>query len=213
MSSSQRSLMRQRRMPISADDPRRSALLESTERLLRDQPLAQLTVDQISIGAGLTRTAFYVYFGRREDAVAALSVRYFTWIFEGRKPFFSEELPLEDTCREAIRNEVAIWREHGAVLRSLADTATTDAQMRDAWFEQVEQFIAPVEARIVSHALQRGAPPPPHPRIAAEALVWMAERYYYVWSSKGSTDEDVVVDALTPVMLGMMTGGTSDTGD
>lgn len=194
---------------MSADDPQRAALLESTERLLRDQPLSQLTVDQIAVGAGLTRTAFYVYFARKEDAVAALSERYFAWIFEGRKPFFSDDLPLEETCRTAIANEVAIWREHGAVLRSLVDAATTDAAMRDAWFAQVEQFITPVEARIVSHAAQRGAPPPHQTRIAAEALVWMAERYYYVWSSKGAVDAEHVVEGLTPVMLAMMTGAPS----
>jgi TetR/AcrR family transcriptional regulator, ethionamide resistance regulator len=203
---STRSLRRQRRTPIDADDPTRAALLESTERLLRERPLAQLTVDQISRGASLTRTAFYRYFGRKEDAVVALSARYFDIIFEGRKPFFSEDRPLDEACREAVANELATWSEHGAVLRGLADLGASDPEMREAWYEQVEQFVPPVEQRIRSHARQRGVEPPPQPRQVAEALVWMAERYYYVWSSHYRHPTDDVVEAMTGVMVAMMEG-------
>ena len=203
---SKRSLRRQRRTPLVADDPGKAALLESTERLLRERPLAQLTVDQISRGASLSRTAFYRYFGRKEDAVVELSERYFDAIFEGRKPFFSEDRPLEEACREAVRNELSLWAEHGAVLRGLADLGTADPEMREAWYEQVEQFVPPVEERIRSHAKQRGVPPPPHPRQVAEAFVWMAERYYYVWSSHYRHPSDDVVEAMTGVMVSMMNG-------
>lgn len=205
---STRSLRRQQRTPLDADDPRKTALLESTERLLRERPLAQLTVDQISRGASLTRTAFYRYFGRKEDAVVALSARYFDIIFEGRKPFFSQDRPLEDACREAVRNELSVWAEHGAVLRGLADLGASDPEMRDAWYAQVEQFVAPVEQRIRSHARQRGVAPPPHPRQVAEAFVWMAERYYYVWSGHYRHPTEQVVEAITSLMVAMMESGT-----
>lgn len=203
---SNRSLRRQRRTPLDAEDPQKTALLESTERLLRERPLAQLTVDQISRGANLTRTAFYRYFGRKEDAVVALSARYFEIIFEGRKPFFSEDRPLAEACREAVRNELSTWAEHGAVLRGLADLGATDPELREAWYAQVEQFVAPVEQRIRSHAKQRGVPPPPHPRQVAEAFVWMAERYYYVWSGHYRHPTEDVVEAVTWVMVSMMDG-------
>jgi AcrR family transcriptional regulator len=203
---STRSLRRQRRTPLDADDPGKVALLESTERLLREGPLAHLTVDQISGGANLTRTAFYRYFGRKEDAVVELSERYFGLIFEGRKPFFSADRPLADACREAIRNELSVWAEHGAVLRGIADLGTADPEVREAWYQQVEQFVAPVEERIRSHARERGVAPPPHPRQVAEALTWMAERYYYVWSSHYRHPAEDVVEAMTAVMVAMMEG-------
>ena len=203
---STRSLRRQARTPLDADDPTKAALLESTERMLRERPLAQLTVDQISRGANLTRTAFYRYFGRKEDAVVALSQRYFDLIFEGRKPFFSEDRPLEEACREAVENELSVWAEHGAVLRGLADLGAADPEMREAWYEQVEQFVTPVERRIRSHAKQRGVKPPPHPRQVAEAFVWMAERYYYVWSSHYRHPTEDVVEAMTALMVSMMNG-------
>ncbi len=204
---SKRSLRRQRRTPLDADDPGKTALLESTERLLRERPLAQLTVDQISRGANLTRTAFYRYFGRKEDAVVALSERYFDLIIEGRKPFFSEDMPLEQACRAAVVNELSIWAEHGAVLRGLADLGASDPEMRGAWYVQIEQFVPMVEDRIRSHARQRGVEPPPFPRVVAEAFVWMAERYYYVWSSHYRHPNDEVVEAITWVMVSMMEGG------
>lgn len=203
---SNRSYRRRTRTPLDADDPTKAALLESTERLLRERPLAQLTVDQISRGADLTRTAFYRYFGRKEDAVVALSTRYFEIIWEGRKPFFSEDIPLEEACREAVRNELSTWAEHGAVLRGLADLGATDPEMRDIWYAQIEQFVPPVQRRILSHAKQRGVPPPPHPRQVAEAFVWMAERYYYVWSSHYRHPTEDVVEAMTWVMVAMMGG-------
>jgi len=203
---SNRSHRRRTRTPLDADDPTRTALLESTERLLRERPVARLTVDQISRGADLSRTAFYRYFGRKEDAVVALSARYFEIIYEGREPFFSEDRPLEEACREAVRNELSIWAEHGAVLRSLADLGATDPEMRDVWYAQVEQFIPLVEGRIRSYAKQRGVAPPPHPRQVAEAFVWMAERYYYVWSSHYRHPSEDVVAAMTWVMVAMMGG-------
>lgn len=203
---STRSLRRRQRTPLDADDPRKAALLEATERLLRERPLAQLTVDQISRGANLTRTAFYRYFGRKEDAVVALSERYFAIIFEGRRPFFSEDRPLEEACREAVRNELSVWAEHGAVLRGLADLGAADPEMREAWYAQVEQFVPLVEQRIRSHAQQRGVAPPPHPRQVAEAFVWMAERYYYVWSSHYRHPTGDVEEAMTRVMVAMMEG-------
>lgn len=188
-------------------------MLESTERLLREQPLANLTVDRISRGAGLSRTAFYRYFGRKEDAVVALAERYFGIIFEGRKPFFSEDRPLEEACREAVRNELNIWAKHGSVLRGVADLAATDPDIKKIWYEQVEQFIPPVEERIRSYARQRGAEVPPHPRLVAEAFVWMAERYYYVWSSHYKHPTEEVVEAITWLMVEMMGGRMAPAGN
>lgn len=206
MAASERNLRREQRTPLQPDDPQRAALLDSTERLLGERPLSQLTVDQIARGAGLTRTAFYRYFGSKEDPVMALSERYFGLIYEGRKPFFDHDQPLEDACRRAVRTELEIWAEHGAVLRGMADVAAVDARMNDAWYAEVERFVAPVEARILSHAQQRGVDPPPSPRHVAEALVWMAERYYYVWSSHYRHPTDDVVESMTWVMVGMMGG-------
>ena len=49
-------------------DDREAAILATAERLLGERPLAEISVDDLARGAGISRPAFYFYF-RSKDAV------------------------------------------------------------------------------------------------------------------------------------------------
>ena len=49
-------------------DDRESAILETAEELLKARPLADISVDDLAKGAGISRPTFYFYF-RSKDAV------------------------------------------------------------------------------------------------------------------------------------------------
>jgi AcrR family transcriptional regulator len=178
-----RAEQRRRRTLISKGDAREIALLDATEELLRSGSTQDLTVEAIARRAKLTRTAFYFYFASKERAVGRLAERYLGEIFEAARPAFDAELPLEDGVRTAIENQVEVWGKHGGALAAVADLAASDPEIRELWRSQIEAFVEPVRERMAAHQRERGKRPSRDNRLRAEALVWMLERYYYVWAS------------------------------
>jgi AcrR family transcriptional regulator len=178
-----RAEQRQRRPQMRKGDAREAALLEATEELLHRIAPAELTVEAIARRARLSRTAFYFYFASKEEAIGRLAERYLGEIFEAARPTFDPEIPLQEAVRTAIENQVEVWGKHGRALAAVADLAASDAAIRKLWTAQIEAFVQPLHTRMTAHQRSRGRTPSRHLRQRAEALVWMLERYYYVWAS------------------------------
>lgn len=159
------------------------ALLEATEELLRTATPEQLTVEGITERAKVSRTAFYFYFASKEEAVGRLAERYLGEIFDAARPAFDPEVSLEAGIRAGLENQVEVWGKHGRALAAVADLAGSDPAIRELWTTQIEAFVEPVKERMAAHQRQRGRRASRQNRIRAEALVWMLERYYYVWAS------------------------------
>ena len=178
-------------------DARELALLEATEELLRTATPEELTVEGITERAKVTRTAFYFYFASKEQAVGRLAERYLGEIFDAARPAFDPDIPLEAGIRAGLENQVEVWGKHGRALAAVADLAGSDPAIRELWTTQIEAFIEPVRERMAAHQRQRGQRASRQNRIRAEVLVWMLERYYYVWAS-GYYDHSpkAVADAL-----------------
>ena len=164
-------------------DAREAALLEATEELLHRIAPAELTVEAIARRAQLTRTAFYFYFASKEEAIGRLAEPYLGEIFEAARPAFDPDTPLRDGARTAIENQVEVWGKHGRALTAVADLAASDPAIRGLWTAQIEAFVEPVHRRMAAYQRSRGRRPSPRLRERAEVLVWMLERYYYVWAS------------------------------
>jgi AcrR family transcriptional regulator len=178
-----RAEQRRRRPLIRKGDAREMALLDATEDLLRSAMAQDLTVEAIAKRAQLTRTAFYFYFASKEQAVGRLAERYLGEIFEAAQPAFDPQIPLEEGIRAAIENQVEVWGKHGRALAAVADLAGSDPTIRELWTSEIEAFVEPVRERIAAHQREHGQRPSRRNRVRAEALVWMLERYYYVWAS------------------------------
>jgi AcrR family transcriptional regulator len=164
-------------------DAREAALLEATEELLHRVTPTELTVEAIARRARLSRTAFYFYFASKEAAIGRLAERYLGEIFEAARPAFDPEIPLEEGARTALENQVQVWQKHGRALTAVADLAASDAAIRRLWTAQIEAFVEPARARMAAHRRRGGRPHSRRLQVRAEALVWMLERYYYVWAS------------------------------
>jgi TetR/AcrR family transcriptional regulator, ethionamide resistance regulator len=178
-----RTEQRRRRTEIRKGDARELALLDAAEELLRSGSVQDLTVEAITRRAKLTRTAFYFYFASKEQAVGRLAERYLGEIFEAAQPAFDPDIPLAEGIRTAIENQVEVWGKHGGALVAVADLAGSDPAIRELWTSEIEAFVEPVRERITAHQRERGQRPFRDNRVRAEALVWMLERYYYVWAS------------------------------
>jgi len=66
---------RGRRTTRPSGDDRELAILTTLERLLEERPLAEISVDDLAKGAGLSRPTFYFYFPSKDAVLLALVER------------------------------------------------------------------------------------------------------------------------------------------
>ena len=66
---------RARRAARPSGDDRELAILETAERLLEDRSLAEISVDDLAKGAGISRPTFYFYFASKDAVLLTLLER------------------------------------------------------------------------------------------------------------------------------------------
>src|SRR6478609_10009072 len=63
---------RGRRTPRASGDERERAIRATAERLLEEQPLNEISVEDLARGAGISRPTFYFYFPSKDAVVLTL---------------------------------------------------------------------------------------------------------------------------------------------
>ena len=186
----------------------RAALLESTERLLVERPLAELAVEVVRQDAGVSRASFYFYFESKHAIVAALLERIVDEIHAASLPWFERgDTPPEEALRHAASGSLALWRRHGAVLRAPVEQWQTAPELRDLWTGVLERFTAAAAAAIERDRELGVAPPGLDARRLAGVLVAMNERsFYYAVSAASPGDDPKLVDTLTAVWVASVYG-------
>jgi AcrR family transcriptional regulator len=158
---------------------------------------------------GLSRPSFYVYFQDRHHLVLRvvehLGGELFTmsdrWVRGTGEPLV--------LAREALEGIVAVFAQHGPVMRALADAATDDKDVEAAYSEVIQGFIDVVSGHIASE-IEGGRILPLNPVPTATALVWMTERYLMLSLGREPlTPTDVVFDALWTIWTRTLYGADS----
>jgi hypothetical protein len=85
------------------------------------------------------------------------------------------------------------------VLRLATEVSTYDQEVREAWRAIVERFIEAGADHIRSEQSRGLISPGLDPVSTAEALVWMNERYSYIYLGGDERPASEVVEALLPV--------------
>lgn len=185
---------RQRRDPVSAEQQ----LLDAAEQLLRELSLRELTPLAVTMRAGMSRPSFYVYFSDIFDLIARLGGRLQTELADMTNRWVLGSGDIRSDARGAIEGVVQVFREHGKVLRALADAAPHDDRINAVYVGIVEKFVDMTEQMIIAEiAASRIGPLPA--RETATALIWMNER---VLSRTFGTDNTAVnVEAVIEALL------------
>jgi AcrR family transcriptional regulator len=175
--------------PAQADSPppRRRRTLEEAEReiigaaesLLRERPFRELTVDEVMRRTDLSRPSFYVYFRDRHELVWRVVEHLGGEVFKMSAGWFEGGGDGAELAREAIEGVVAVFAEHGPVLRALSDAAAHDPDLEEAYGRLVQGYID-VTARHIEAEVAAGRILPLDPQQTAKALVWMMERYLHL---------------------------------
>ncbi len=186
-------------MSTSARSPRvssaeaRTRILEATRRLLLRQPFATLTVDAVMAEAGLARTIFYRHWTDLPQLAPDLLPDEDAPTIE-RIEQVERERP-EEVVEAMIAALVALYAEHGPLLRAIDDAARHDPQVA----ERLD--VALVGPRALIARLLANAPhPPPDPDESANVL--MATHRAYLLDAFGRGDaprnaKRAASDALT----------------
>src|SRR5919198_5230933 len=111
---------RRRRPPEVAE----REIIAAAEALLRERPFRELTVDEVMRRTDLSRPSFYVYFRDRHHLVLRVVEHLGTELFTMSERWYRGEGDGRALARDAVEGIVAVFAEHGPVMRALADAAT-----------------------------------------------------------------------------------------
>ena len=191
-------------------DLRQEAILETLERLLADRSIAEVGVEDIASGAGVSRSAFYFYFESKHAALAAAVGQLRERIFEAAAGFFrrTDEAP-EAAVRRSLAGVAEIWSAHRHLLGAVVESAVVDPGVRTLWHEWVDAFVGAITTRIEEErAAGTASEGPPSARSLATVLAWSNERNLYVahLGTPSKAETDALVDALTTVWVSAIYG-------
>jgi TetR/AcrR family transcriptional regulator, ethionamide resistance regulator len=149
---------RGRRSTRPSGDDRELAILTTAERLLEERPLADISVDDLAKGAGLSRPTFYFYFPSK-DAVLLTLVE---------QVIVEADSALESMVTNPPADVKALWRtginlfvetfgSHRAVSLA-ADAARTNKDLRELWSRFMQKWVGHIAAVIESERARGAAP-------------------------------------------------------
>ena len=186
---------RRRRAPEVAE----REIISAAEAFLRERPFRELTVDEVMRRTDLSRPSFYVYFRDRHQLVLKVVEHLGTELFTMGDRWLRGTGRGPELAREALDGIVAVYVEHGPVLRALADAASDDPEVEKAYNALVQSFVD-ATARHIEKEIAVGQVLKVDAYETAKALVWMNERYLTLSLGREPlTAADTVADNLARI--------------
>jgi AcrR family transcriptional regulator len=202
---------RGRRTARPSGDDRELAILSTLERLLADRPFAEISVDDLAKGAGISRPTFYFYFPSKDAVLLTLFERVLAEAdatFEGHAGDYATE-PTR-AWRDGIYAFFEPLRAHLAV--ALAGVAATAAnvEIRELWSTFMQKWVDRTAAVITAERARGAAPDSVPAQDLATALNLMNERTMFAsyTAQKPAIVEDAALDTLVHVWITSIYGET-----
>lgn len=202
---------RGRRSTRPSGEERQAAILGTAVRLLEEHKFADISVDDLAKGAGLSRPTFYFYFASKEAVLLTLLdplIQQADKGFDGAM----EALPTDPrrAFRMGIRTFVDAFASYPVMARAGTDAISTSPEARDAWAGFMQKWIRQTAA-LIDAERRRGAAPDSIPAFdLATSLNLMNERMIMATLSDeaGAVAKDRIVDTLTHIWLTSIYGNT-----
>jgi AcrR family transcriptional regulator len=125
----------------------RERIIAAATQLIRDRAYGALTVDDVMREAGAGRTIFYRHFDDLADLLRRAGREAFEGLFRAEEAFrAAHRFGQPDVIRAAIEPAVAVYRQHGPLLRGIAEAAAAGdediAAGQQAMFERFDELVA-----------------------------------------------------------------------
>ncbi len=155
----------------------------------------ELSIEQITRRAGLSRTAFYFYFADKGELLLALVEDVAAQFFGQADGWFSGDIEIHDS----LANIASLYDEHGTVIAIMIQAASSDDQAAKLWRMLIGRFIDATKARIERDQAAGKARDGCAATIAF-SLCWMTERALYEHHvAPAEHGRDELVDSMTAI--------------
>lgn len=202
---------RGRRAARPSGDERQQAILDTAARLIQQRSFADISVDDLARGAGISRPTFYFYFASKEAVLLSLMDPLIKRADTGFDNAM-DSMPTEP--HEAIRRGIEIFfssfGSHPATARAGAEAANSSPEFRAIWAALMQKWIG-LTAALINLERERGAAPETLPALdLATSLNLMNEKMMMATlaDDRPSVEHDRVVDTLTHIWLTSIYGST-----
>ena len=200
---------RGRRSARPSGDDREQAILATAERLLEERSLADISVDDLAKGAGLSRPTFYFYFKSKEAVLLSLLEPVIT-VADAEFDGAVQRLPADPrrVWRNGIKAFFTAFTSHRGLSRTAREALGTSPELRAVWGGFMQKWIDQTTAMITAERARGAAPETIPAADLATALNQMNERTMMATLSaeQPAVIEDHVVDTLTHIWLGSIYG-------
>lgn len=201
---------RGRRSARPSGDDRELAILSTAEQLLRERPLADISVDDLAKGAGLSRPTFYFYFPSKDAVLLTL--------FE--RVIMEADSALENMVANPPADLKALWRiginvfvetfgAHRAVSLA-ADAARSNKDVDDLWSRFMQKWVDHITT-VIEAERSRGAAPvtlPAHNLSAALNLLNEKIMLSAFADGRPSVPNDELLDTLVHIWVSSIYGAS-----
>lgn len=203
---------RGRRSARPSGDDREAAILATAQRLLETRKFADISVDDLAKGAGISRPTFYFYFRSKEAVLLSLLDPLIKRADSGFDNAV-ESMPADP--QRAIRRGIEIFFDsfgsHPAAARAGTEALKSSPEFKEFWAGLMQKWIA-ATASLITAERERGAAPDTIPALdLATSLNLMNERTMMAALSdeQPGVAPEKVVDTLTHIWLNSIYGPTA----
>lgn len=202
---------RGRRAARPSGDERQQAILDTATRLIQQRSFADISVDDLAKGAGISRPTFYFYFASKEAVLLSLMdplIKRADTGFDTAPDTMATEPHL--AIRQGIEIFFSSFGSHPATARAGAEAMHSSPEFREIWAGLMQKWIS-MTAALISAERQRGAAPETLPALdLATSLNLMNEKMMMATlaDDRPSVEHDRVVDTLTHIWLTSIYGRT-----
>jgi AcrR family transcriptional regulator len=198
-----------RRATRPSGDDRELAILSTAERLLEQRPLAEISVDDLAKGAGISRPTFYFYF-KSKDAVLLSLLEPLIAAADSEFVGAVQRLPTDPRriWRSGIKAFFIAFSSHRAIARAGTEALATSPEFKAMWNGFMGRWIEQT-ATMITAERERGAAPHTIPALdLATSLNQMNERTMMaaLVAEEPSVAHDRVVDTLTHIWVSSIYG-------
>ncbi|MET0701229.1 MAG: TetR/AcrR family transcriptional regulator [Mycobacterium sp.] len=200
---------RGRRSTRPSGEDREAAILETAERLLESRSFADISVDDLAKGAGLSRPTFYFYFPSKEAVLLTLLDRL---MLEANSRLASlgglASTDRDTSVREGINSFFATFAARPALSAAAAEVRGGSAELRTLWSDFMRRSIAHTTEVIKAERAAGTAPETLPAQHLATALNLMNEAVMTssIVGYDPALPQDQILDTLTYIWTAAIYG-------
>ncbi|OBJ09871.1 TetR family transcriptional regulator [Mycobacterium sp. 1482292.6] len=200
---------RGRRSARPSGDDRELAILSTAEQLLRERPLADISVDDLAKGAGLSRPTFYFYFPSKDAVLLTLFERVIMQADSALQTMVANPpADLKALWRIGINVFVETFGAHRAVSLA-ADAARSNKDVDDLWSRFMQKWVDHITTVIEAERARGAAPVTLPARNLSAALNLLNEKVMLssFADARPSVPSEQLLDTLVHIWVSSVYGG------